>query len=253
MTKRIFYSIFLVALMVMLVVSGLIVGMMYDFSSAEKQNELRRETAYIAEGIKLDGIDYLKQVGALDDTRITWIASDGAVLYDSVAKTDEMENHADRKEVQEAFLNGSGEGERHSATLSEKTWYYALRLDDGSVVRLSVESVGILLVFLSAAYPLVFLLVILIILSLVLAFHTAKNITKPINEIDLEHPEHVVIYDELTPLLRKLTTQNREIQQQMKELKRRKEEFDTITSNMQEGLLVLDADGLNAISGHIDV
>ncbi len=243
MTKRIFYSVFLMALAVMLVVTTMIVGMMYSFSSREKQNELRREAAYIAEGIKLAGSGYLEQVGELDDTRITWVAADGTVIYDSVAEADVMENHADRKEIEEAFQKGSGEGERHSVTLAEKNWYYALRLEDGSVVRLSVESEGILRVFLSASYPLVFLLALLIVLSMSLAFRTAKYITKPINEIDLEHPEQMVIYDELTPLLRRITMQKREIQHQMKELKRRKEEFDTITANMQEGFLVLDTAG----------
>ena len=243
MTNRIFRSIFTVAFAVMLCVSTLIMGVMYNFSSEEKRNELRREAAYVASGIEMQGIEYLEQVGPLDDTRMTWIAPDGAVLYDSVAEKDEMENHADRKEVQEAFRTGSGEEERHSDTLSEKTWYYALRLQDGSVVRLSLESKGILALFLQAVYPLIVMLLLVGGFSALIAFQTAKNITNPINQIDLEHPEKAVIYDELTPLLRKISVQNREIHRQMAELKRRKEEFDTITANMQEGLLVLDAEG----------
>ena len=243
MTNRIFRSIFTVALVVMLCVSALIMAVMYNFSSEEKQNELRREAAYIASGIEMQGIGYLEQVGPLDDTRMTWIAADGAVLYDSVAEENEMENHADRKEVQEAFRDGSGEEERNSATLSEKTWYYALRLQDGSVVRLSLESKGIFALFLQAVYPLIVLLFLMSGFSALIALQTAKKITKPINHIDLEHPENAVVYDELSPLLRRLSVQNREIHRQMAELKRRKEEFDTITSNMQEGLLVLDAEG----------
>ncbi|WP_458406957.1 ATP-binding protein [Anaerotignum sp.] len=243
MTNRIFRSIFIVALAVMFCVSALIMGVMYNFSSEEKRNELRREAAYIASGIEMQGIEYLEQVGPLDDTRMTWIAADGAVLYDSVAEEDEMENHADREEVQEAFRTGTGEGERHSATLSEKTWYYALRMEDGSVVRLSIETVGILALFYQAISPLVLMLVVMGGFSMLLAFQTAKNITNPINEIDLEYPEKAVVYDELTPLLRRIAVQNKEIHHQMAELKRRKEEFDTITSNMQEGLLVLDAEG----------
>ena len=109
MTNRIFRSIFVVALAVMLSVSALIMAVMYHFSSEEKQNALRREAAYIASGIEMQGIGYLEQVGPLDSTRMTWIAPDGAVLYDSVAEEDKMENHADRKEVQEAFRRGSGE------------------------------------------------------------------------------------------------------------------------------------------------
>lgn len=243
MTKRIFRSIFIVALAVMLAVSALIMGMMYSFSSREKYSELRREAAYIASGIEVQGNSYLEQVGPLDDTRITWIAADGSVLFDSVAEEDGMENHADRAEVQEAFSEGKGEGERFSSTLSEKTWYYALRLEDGSVVRLSVETDSILTVFFTMSYPLVLILIAVGCLSLFLAFQTAKIITNPINEINLEHPETAEVYEELSPLLRRIAVQNREIQRQMGELKRRKEEFDTITSNMQEGLLVLDAEG----------
>ena len=245
MTRRIFRSIFLVALAVMFSVSFLIMGMMYRYTSMETRKELSREAEYIALGIQNEGMeyfDYLDKVH-LTDSRITWIDSDGAVLFDSVMEEGEMENHADRKEVQEAFLTGYGEDERFSATLSEKTWYCAVRLEDGSVVRLSIETASILTVFFTMTYPMVLILIAVGALSMFFAFNTAKQITNPINEIDLEHPEHAVVYDELTPLLRKIAGQNREIQHQMVELKRRKEEFDTITANMQEGLLVLDAEG----------
>lgn len=245
MTQRIFRSIFLVALAVMFSVSALIMGMMYRYTSMETRKELSREAEYIALGIQNEGeayFDYLDKVHLIN-SRITWIGADGAVLYDTVAKEGEMENHADREEVQEAFRTGYGEGERFSATLSEKTWYCAVRLDDGSVVRLAIETASILTVFFTMTYPLVLILIVVGCVSLFLAFQTAKLITQPINELDLEHPEDAVVYDELSPLLRKIAVQNREIHHQMAELNRRKEEFDTITSNMQEGLLVLDAEG----------
>ena len=245
MTQRIFRSIFLVALAVMLSVSALIMGMMYRYTSMETRKELSREAEYIALGIQNEGtayFDYLDKVH-LTDSRVTWIAPDGDVLFDSVMEEGEMENHADREEVREAFRDGHGEGERFSSTLSEKTWYCAVRLEDGSVVRLSIETASILTVFFTMTYPLVLILVAIGCVSLFLAFQTAKLITNPINEIDLEHPENAVVYDELSPLLRKIAVQNREIHRQMAELKRRKEEFDTITANMQEGLLVLDAEG----------
>ena len=245
MTQRIFRSIFLVALSVMLSVSALIMGMMYRYTSMETRKELSREAEYIALGIQNEGtayFDYLDKVH-LTDSRVTWIAPDGDVLFDSVMEEGEMENHADREEVREAFRDGHGEGERFSSTLSEKTWYCAVRLEDGSVVRLSIETASILTVFFTMTYPLVLILVAIGCVSLFLAFQTAKLITNPINEIDLEHPENAVVYDELSPLLRKIAVQNREIHRQMAELKRRKEEFDTITANMQEGLLVLDAEG----------
>ena len=245
MTQRIFRSIFLVALAVMLSVSALIMGMMYRYTSMETRKELSREAEYIALGIQNEGtayFDYLDKVH-LTDSRVTWIAPDGDVLFDSVMEEGEMENHADREEVREAFRDGHGEGERFSSTLSEKTWYCAVRLEDGSVVRLSIETASILTVFFTMTYPLVLILVAIGCVSLFLAFQTAKLITNPINEIDLEHPENAVVYDELSPLLRKIAVQNREIHRQMAELKRRKEEFDPITANMQEGLLVRDAEG----------
>ena len=245
MTQRIFRSIFLVAIAVMFSVSVLTMGMMYRYTSMETRKELSREAEYIALGIQNEGVSYFEFLDQahLTDSRVTWIDTDGGVLFDSVAKKGEMENHADREEVKEAFLTGYGEGERYSATLSEKTWYCAVRLEDGSVVRLSIETASILTVFFTMAYPLIMILVVVGAVSMFLAFNTAKFITNPINEIDLEHPEHAVVYDELSPLLRKIAAQNREIHRQMSELKRRKEEFDTITANMQEGLLVLDAEG----------
>ena len=245
MTQRIFRSIFLVALAVMFSVSALIMGMMYRYTSMETRKELSREAEYIALGIQNEGVayfDYLEKVH-LTDSRITWIGTDGSVLFDYIAEEGTMENHGDREEVQEAFRTGHGEGERYSATLSEKTWYCAVRLDDGSVVRLSIETASILTVFFTMTYPMILILIAIGAVSLFIAFSTAKLITNPINEIDLEHPEQAEVYEELTPLLRKISVQNREIHRQMAELNRRKEEFETIKANMQEGLLVLDADG----------
>ena len=242
MTNRIFRAIFLVATAVMLSVSVLIMGMMYRYSSVEMAEELQREASYIARGIEFDGTEYLEKVKNTD-TRITWIAADGTVLYDSVADAAAMENHGDREEVMEAMEGGTGESKRNSSTLSERTLYYALQLKDGTVLRLAVETMSILAIFFTMAFPLVLILAVMVGVSLFLAFQTAKNITSPINEIDLEHPERAEVYEELTPLLRRIAAQNREIHRQMAELKGRKEEFDTITANMQEGLLVLDGEG----------
>ena len=242
MTNRIFRSIFLVAAAVMLAVSLLTMGMMYQFSSAEMADKLQREAEYVACGIEADGTEYLKKLKSTD-TRITWIDKNGTVLYDSVADAAAMDNHSDRTEVREAMRDGTGDSKRISATIAKRTLYHALQLADGSVLRLSVETMSIAAVFFTMAFPLVLILAVMMAVSLMLAFRTAKNITSPINKIDLEHPEQAEVYEELTPLLRRIAVQNREIHRQMAELKRRKEEFDTITSNMQEGLLVLDGEG----------
>lgn len=242
MTDRIFRAIFLVALAGMLSVSVLIMGMMYRYASAEMREELERETGYAAYGLEMEGIAYLEGIRE-PDTRITWIGQDGTVLYDSAADASAMENHREREEVAEALAGGEGDSERNSVTLSRRTLYHAKQLADGSVLRLSVETMSILTLFLTMSFPLVLILAGMIGISLFLAFRTAKHITSPINEIDLEHPEQAEVYEELTPLLRRIAVQNREIHRQMAELKRRKEEFDTITANMQEGLLVLDGMG----------
>ncbi len=243
MTNRIFRAIFLVALAVMLTVSCLIMGMMYGYSSAETQKELRREASYIALGLATEGSAYLERIKETD-TRITWIDGEGAVLYDSAAEISEMENHSTREEFLEALENGAGESIRYSSTLSAKTIYYARALADGTVLRVSIETISLVMLFLTMTYPLILILIVMIVLSLFLAFQTARNITNPINHIDLEHPNRAEVYEELTPLLHRIAVQNREIKRQMAQLKRQKEEFDTITSNMQEGLLVLDAEGI---------
>ena len=240
MTNRIFRAIFLVAAAVMLAVSLLTMGMMYQFSAEETTEKLQRETEYIACGIETDGVRYLEKIKDAE-TRITWVDTDGTVLYDSSADASEMENHSE--EIKEAMQSGEGNSKRISATLSGQTLYHAERLTDGTILRLSVETMSVVAVFLTMAFPLVLILAMMMAVSVFLAFRTAKNITSPINEIDLEHPEQAEVYEELTPLLRRIAVQNREIHRQMAELKRRKEEFDTITSNMQEGLLVMDGEG----------
>ncbi|MGN1231266.1 MAG: hypothetical protein ACI4TP_05135, partial [Anaerotignum sp.] len=161
MTNRIFRAIFLVAVAVMLSVSALIMGMMYQYSSLEMTKELQREASYIARGIEFDGTEYLEKVKNTD-TRITWIAADGTVLYDSVANAAAMENHGDREEVMEAMKEGSGESKRNSSTLSQRTLYYALQLKDGTVLRLAVETMSILAIFFTMAFPLVLILAVMV-------------------------------------------------------------------------------------------
>lgn len=242
MTKRIFRAIFGVAMVMMLSVVVLVLGMMYSYFSVQQQEDLRNQAIYIGAGVQKDGLKYLEQMQNPTD-RITWIDEDGIVLFDSKANPDNMENHKERYEVSSALTNGEGLSQRYSRTLSEKTVYFALRLQDGSVIRISTLTTTPLALFFTMTQPLLLILVAAIVLSVLLAFQTAKKITKPINDVDLEQPELAVVYDELTPLLRRIAVQNKQIHRQMRELKCQKQEFDTITSNMQEGLLVLDAQG----------
>ena len=207
MTNRIFRAIFLVAAAVMLAVSLLTMGMMYQFSAEETTEKLQRETEYIACGIETDGVRYLEKIKDAE-TRITWVDTDGTVLYDSSADASEMENHSDREEIKEAMQSGEGNSKRISATLSGQTLYHAERLTDGTILRLSVETMSVVAVFLTMAFPLVLILAMMMAVSVFLAFRTAKNITSPINEIDLEHPEQAEVYEELTPLLRRIAAES---------------------------------------------
>ncbi len=242
MTKRIFRAIFVVAVVMMLSVVGLVLGMMYSYYSLQQHENLRNQATYIGAGIQAEGLKYLSGMKNPAD-RITWIDQNGVILFDSKADPDKMENHKQRKEITDAFETGEGFTQRYSTTLSEKTVYFALRLNDGTVVRISTLTITPVTLFFTMTQPLLFILAAAILLSVFLAFRTAKKITKPINDIDLEQPELAVVYDELTPLLRRIAVQNKQIHRQMRELKCQKQEFDMITSNMQEGLLVLDTHG----------
>ncbi|NCC16411.1 MAG: histidine kinase [Clostridia bacterium] len=242
MTKRIFRAVFGLTVVMILAVVGLVLGMTYAYFSVEQREELRNQAIYVGAGIEVGGLDYLAQMQKHSD-RVTWIDENGKVLFDSKVNPEKMDNHKEREEVAAAFENGEGFSQRYSTTLAEKTVNYALRLENGTVVRISTLTTSPIVLFFTMTQPLAIILLAAILLSVFLAFQTAKNIMKPINDIDLEQPELAVVYDELTPLLRRIAVQNKQIYLQVRELKRQKQEFDTITSNMQEGLLVLDAHG----------
>lgn len=242
MTKRIFRAVFGLTVVMILAVVGLVLGMMYAYFSVEQREELRNQAIYVGAGIEVGGLDYLAQMQKHSD-RVTWIDENGVVLFDSKVKPEQMKNHKEREEIAAALEDGEGFSQRYSTTLANKTVNYALRLENGTIVRISTLTTSPIVLFFTMTQPLAIILVAAILLSIFLAFQTAKNIMKPINDIDLEQPELAVVYDELTPLLRRIAVQNKQIYLQVRELKRQKQEFDMITSNMQEGLLVLDARG----------
>lgn len=242
MTKRIFKSIFVVALVVFLASVALIMGALYEYYANQYSLQLKNESVYIIEGMQDSGISYLESIESKlnDNTRITWIDTDGTVLYDNFADPATMENHSDREEVAEAFTNGEGESVRYSTTIAEKTIYYAVKLSDGTVLRISSTKHSAFSLIFEMLKPFILILVIAVVLSTLLARRSAKRLVKPLNDIDLEHPEEMDTYEELTPLLHRLVNQNRQIQSQIMELKRRQQEFITIIENMSEGLLVVD-------------
>ena len=243
MTKRIFRATLLVGVAVLIASLTLVMGALYSYFGRVQESQLRDELSLAVVGVEQNGMDYLKQLRS-DQYRITWLRADGAVLYDTQADAESMENHAQRQEVQQALATGEGESSRYSDTLLQKTVYYAKRLPDGTVLRLSAIRVTTGVLVLNMLQPILLVLAAALILSGVLASRLARRITEPLNRLDLEHPLENDTYEELAPLLRRMEHQRRQIDRQMDELRRRSEEFEQITGSMNEGLVLLDEAGV---------
>ena len=244
MTKRIFAAILLVTVTVLLLSAAAISAVLYEDFEAQFFTSLKSEAHTIAVALEsgLRAEDYLPALepAQVSDLRVTWVAADGSVLYDSDADAAAMENHLAREEIAEALQNGYGDSTRDSATISKKTIYYACRLTDGTVLRVSGTQDSVAGVLLNALRPAVFVLLAAVLLALVLSYRVSKRVVRPLNALDLENPQAVETYDELTPLLEKISTQNRQIRAQMEQLRRSQEEFAAVTGHMSEGLLVID-------------
>ena len=239
MTKKIFKSIISVSVIVFALGLAFVMGILYRYFGDEIKEELRKEASYLAVGVEKNGTEYLESV-TFDDSRITYIAEDGTVLYDSEANSDSMDNHGHREEVVEAAKQGSGEAYRISTTLSERTTYYALRLTDGTILRVSSTQYSVTALMYRLLRPLILILLLMFALSAFFASKIAKRIVKPMNELDLDHPEENQAYEEVAPLLSKIHKQNRQIKNQIDTAMQQQAEFSIITENMQEGLLVID-------------
>ena len=240
MTKKIFKSTVLVSAMILILGSALVMGILYQYFGKQLNGELEKEASYLAYGVEQNGVEYLEHLKQ-KDARITYIDASGTVLYDSQADVSSMENHSDRKEVEEAVPTGYGYAERMSATLSEKTVYYALKLADGTVLRVAGVQSSVLALMFQILPSVIGVAIVMLILAGVAAAHISAKIVKPINTLDLDHPEENQIYEEVGPLLSRIHRQNYQIQMQLETARRNQEEFQIITENMQEGLLVIDA------------
>ncbi len=220
MKKKIFSGVFLTSMLVLLLSMVIVMGVLWGYYSSEYDAKLKDEAQYISGGIQTSGISYLDDIGAgaRQDSRITWIADDGTVIYDSSADPATMENHADREEVADALKNGQGECTRYSSTLAEKTRYYALRLDDGTVLRVSITQSTLLSLMIRSLPSLALLIAAVVLISLMMAASLSRRITEPVNSIDLDEPHRSEVYTELTPLLDKIADQNAQINAQMNEL-----------------------------------
>lgn len=242
MTKRIFRTVFVVAISIFIASAVLFMTVLYDYFSGIQQNQLRMQIDLASQGVEDEGLDYLKNL-KIKDYRVTWIGTDGKVLYDSISEADEMENHFEREEVKEALSEGYGASSRYSSTLTQRYLYGAKRLPDGTVIRLSVTQNSLLILTLGMLQPIMIIFVIAIILSAFLASRLSKKIVKPLNELNLDKPLDNNGYDELSPLLRRIDTQQKEISRQSEELKQRQNELEVMTSAMSEGIILLNNRG----------
>ena len=239
MTNRIFRSIFLVAAIVLTAGIAFTMGILYQFFGQQLQKELENEARYLALSVETLGADSLRSLPEQAE-RVTLIDADGRVLFDNRADPADMESHADREEVEEALSLGSGRATRRSETLGEQTVYYALRLENGQVLRVCSTQYTFITLLGGMLQPVMILLMAMFILSAVFASRASKRIVEPLNQLDLEHPARNDTYDELAPLLGKLNHQRRTIKGQLAEAQRQQQEFSIITDNMSEGLLVID-------------
>ena len=242
MTKKIFQSILLVAGCVLLASLLIIMGFLYDYFGGVEENQLRDELSLAAAAVEDGGTDYLSRLTA-DRCRLTWIAADGSVLHDTKTNAESLENHASRAEVSQALATGTGESTRYSSTLMEKTMYYAQRLDDGTVLRISISRATVGMIAVGMIQPLLIVLIVALILSGLLARRLSRRIVDPLNSLDLEHPLDNDAYEELSPLLKRIHRQHVEIQMQLRELREKTDEFTQITGSMREGLVLLDEHG----------
>ena len=243
MTKRIFRSVCIVAVVVLFASLALVMGVLYDYFSDSQENQLKTQTDLAAQGIEHEGSSYFDGLDS-EELRITWIDKNGKVLFDNKTDASSMENHLEREEVRQAVENGYGKSSRYSETLTEKSLYSAKKLSDGSVLRLSVSQYSVLTLFLGMLRPVLIIALLAVVLALLLAYRLSKNIVTPLNKLNLDSPLSNKVYEELSPLLKRMDAQQRQLKHQSEELKRKREEFETATENMSEGLIILNEKGV---------
>lgn len=242
MTRKIFRSIITAIIAVLVLSFTVVTGVLYKHFSDVGKAQLNDELSLAVQGVELNGEQYLADLEN-NNYRVTWVAADGTVLYDTEANASSMDNHIDRKEIKEALENGSGESLRYSITLTAKTIYSAKRLSDGTVLRISTSLDSVFALLVDVLIPMIAIVLLAILLSAFLARSMAKGIVKPLNELDLEHPIENDAYEELSPILGKISKQHKQIAEQIGEHRKKTDEFEQITISMNEGLILLDKKG----------
>lgn len=240
MANKIFKNILLVALFVLMTTAVFVIDEMYNSFTTSQEEVLKAETKIIAYGINKDGMSFLDNLND-SDYRVTVINKDGKVIFDnSNSDIDVMDNHLDRKEVIDAINTGYGRSTRQSSTLTEKLIYTAIKLDNGDVVRLSNTYSSIFHIIEIIAQPLLLVILLIVVVSLIIAYNVANRIVEPLNNIDLDSPLQKDIYKEIKPILNRISSQQSIIKHDTEMLERRRKEFETITENMNEGMVLMN-------------
>ena len=243
MTGKIIRSLFSLAMLVLVIGAALFSGILYGYYEKQSFASLAQEAEQLQQTM-----EYVSPEQMRSADRITLIFPDGTVLYDSVARADAMENHLSREEVAQALREGTGKSSHYSSTVLKKNLYYALRLEDGNILRLSREQSSLGAMLLNMAWPIAATVAGLLLLAAGLSVRLARQITQPINDISPDDPQDV--YPELQPLTQRLRQQRETIRNQMDELSRRMREFSAMTENMSEGFLLIDLRGRVLTENH---
>jgi two-component system phosphate regulon sensor histidine kinase PhoR len=217
----------------------LIMGILFAFFERQIETELANTANYLSQAVENNGVQFFDNFEA-GNNRITLIADDGNVLFDSSADKEQLDNHSKREEIIEARETGKGTSVRYSNTLTEKTVYYAVKLSNNCILRISTKQYTVFTILLSLVQPLLIILAIALVLTIILSSRVSQAIVKPINELDLDYPEKNETYEELAPLMKKISAQKKTINEQLKDARKKQEEFTLITENMSEGFLLID-------------
>ena len=239
MKKRIFRSIMLVSVTCVIAGLAFLMGILYHFFGNQLEKELKAEASYLAVAVEKEGEAAFESL-PLEAARVTLIDSDGTVLFYNKADAKSMENHGERKEVKAAMETGTGKSVRQSDTLMEKTVYYAKKLSNGQILRVSSNQYTVAAILKELFLPLIYVVLLMAVMGAVFASRLTKRIVEPLNEVDFDHPEQAETYEEIAPLLTKINKQQKTIGKQIADARRQQEEFSIITENMSEGLLVID-------------